>query len=311
MVVLFKKGLIDNPNNYRGISLEAHVLKIVTAVIKRRLEIVVDLLVGDYQSGFRGGRGTPECILTYDLLSERLRAKGDKLFTAFVEFEKAFDCVNWTVLFHVLRIAGVPGAMVDVISGLYAQCSFRVRLDGGALSGPIKPVVGVRQGCLLSPMLFIIFMEFVLKLMMRLPVEGAIRIQALVLELLGYADDLALFSTQREGLQKRLDQLEGAFSAAGMKISIEKTEILVQNASEEGQIFLHGTKLKEVEQFLYLGGVQSTDGTSTWAVQQRISKASKAFWQLRKLWKSSLKLKVKGLMYTSLIRSILLYGAGT
>ena len=98
-----------------------------------------------------------------------------------------------------------------------------MRLADGTLSDPIKPIVGVRQGCLLSPMLFIIFMEFVLKLMARLPPEGAVCIQALVLELLAYADDLALFNTRREGLQDRLEQLKSAFSAVGMRISTTKT----------------------------------------------------------------------------------------
>jgi hypothetical protein len=132
-----------------------------------------------------------------------------------------------------------------------------------------------------------------------------------ILELLAYADDLALGCTSREGLQNQLNRLNEACDAVGLKISDSKTEVMTQNTVERGQIHLNGKILKEVDHFVYLGGVQSRDGKSTKAIEYRISKASKAFWQLRGLWRSNLSMHLKGRLYTTLIRSILLYGAGT
>ena len=290
-----------------------HASKIVCAVIRRRIDPVVAAQVGDYQSGFRKGRGTPEQMLAYHLISEHLRALEVEFYTAFVDFSKAFDTVDWKVLWHILRIAGVPSDLVDVVSGLYDQSSFRIRLEGGEMSESIAPTVGVRQGCILSPMLFIIFLEFVLRLSMDMSNEGAVKVHGLVngiLEVLAYADDLALSSTSRIGLQSRMDRLNKSCSAVGLTISDTKTEVMVQNTMEQGRVRLNGDILKQVEHFEYLGGVQSRDGESTHAIDHRISKAAKAFWQLRGLWRSSLSI-LKGKLYMTLIRSILLYGAGT
>jgi len=155
LVAIYKrKGLNTNPDNYRGIALVSHASKLLCAVIRRRLDVMIDLVVGEYQCGFRSGRGTGDASLTYHVLSERLRDMGVPFYTSFVDFRKAFDSVNWKVLFHILRIAGVPGKLVQVIENLYSQSSFRVRMDGGQLSERIEPVVGVRQGCILSPLLF-------------------------------------------------------------------------------------------------------------------------------------------------------------
>lgn len=313
LVAIYKrKGLKTNPDNYRGIALVSHASKLLCAVLRRRLSVVVDRLIGEYQCGFRSGRGTTDADLTYHILSERLRDMGVPLYTSFVDFRKAFDSVNWKILFHILRIAGVPDKLVGLIENLYAQSSFRVRMDGGQLSEATKPVVGVRQGCILSPLLFIIFLEFLLRLVYSLPHAAAVRVGKCVIELLGYADDLALMSTLFMGLQERLYQLDKTFLDVGMAVSLDKTEQLFQGAEgEQRQCRIRDKELRTVDKFAYLGVVQSKDATSHAAIRHRLAKASSAFHVLRKLWKRPLDRKLKGLVYRAIVRAIALYGAGT
>ena len=310
VVALFKKGIITDPDNYRGISLTAHAAKILCAILRRRLEVVVEAQVGEYQNGFRRFRGTGDAVLAYHLLSEKMREEGIPFYTCFIDFKKAFDSVNWDVLFHILRIAGVPQKLITILRSLYDQSSFRVRTTEG-LSDHIKPVLGVRQGCILSPMLFILFLEFILRLTMQMPHEDAICIGKAIAEILGYADDLAIFYTSRGSLQERLADVDNNFLSAGMEVSITKTETMDQGTSDSPPaVHLRGEPLKACDSFKYLGAVQSKDASSRGAIKQRMGQASAAFNQLKKIWRAPMKLAVKGLLYCTTIRCILLYGAG-
>ena len=114
-------------------------------------------------------------------------------------------------------------------------------------------------------------------------------------------------------MQERLSQLDRTFLDAGMAISLEKTEQMMQgvDSGEQRNVCLRGEVLKTANQFPYLGVVQSEDGTSHGAIKHRLAKASKAFYALRKMWKRPLDRKLKGLVYRAIVRTIALYGAGT
>ena len=312
LLALYKgKGLLSDPNKYRGISLVAHASKIVCAVLRRRMQPVVDAQVGEYQCGFRPGRGTDDATLVYHMVSERIRDARGELHTAFIDFSKAFDSVNWELLFHILTIAGVPVKLVKVIRALYTQSSFRVRLGGGGVSEAICPTVGVRQGCILSPMFFILFLEFLIRLIPKLPIDKAVVVGRMVMDILGYADDLAFMATDFQALQVRVGQLDEIFGKVGMNVSIEKTEHMEQGARGVHVMRIRGEFLKKTARFPYLGVVQSDDASSEHAIQHRMGVASKVFRRLKSFWGCPMNTRVKGRLYETTIRRILLHGAST
>ena len=150
---------------------------------------------------------------------------------------------------------------------------------------------------------------------MNPPSPGAVKIARLIIEMFGYADDIALVNTMHCGLQDRLDRFDSEFLGAGMEMSLSKTETMTQQYDahmlHESSFSVRGEKLKEVDSFEYLGGMQSHDDTSHNAVQHRICKSLKAFHMLWKLWKSTLRLSIKGLVYRTFVRSLMLSGAET
>ena len=188
--------------------------------------------------------------------------------------------------------------------------SFRVRTDSG-MSNEIRPVVGVRQGCILSPLLFNIFLEYILRLLDTLPMDEGVRMGNVLMEILGYADDIALTAYSLGELQSRLKEMDDTFLAAGMEISLDKTEVMVSNYEERRRIILRGKTLSNVDSFAYLGMIQDKNAGSELAIEKRMEKASKAFGMLTSLWRSKIRWQIKGMMYVTMVRSILLYGAST
>mmetsp|Transcript_21378 Transcript_21378/g.25749 ORF Transcript_21378/g.25749 Transcript_21378/m.25749 type:complete len:739 (+) Transcript_21378:226-2442(+) len=312
LVPIFKRhGVSYNPNNYRGVSVIAAASKILAYIISNRMLIVNDAFIGEYQNGFRKKRGTEDATLTFHVLAELLREQGVPLYTAFIDYKKAFDSVSWKVLFRMLRVLGIPETLVSVIERMYDKSYFKVSTEDG-LSDGINQCVGVRQGCMLSPLLFNIFMEFLVRCLSSLEEDAGVRLQNMLLELIAYADDLALNHMSMGELADRLGELDKVSLQAGFDISLDKTEWMVANYDAESRkLKLRGSDLKRCTEFTYLGVIQSSDVGSRPAIVARMEKATKAFRSLRSVWKQKMTWKTKGTLYKTLVRSILMAGAGT
>jgi hypothetical protein len=257
----------------------------VCEILRRRLEIVVLKLIGEYQSGFVANRGTTDSIFAYQRICEILRDREQTLHTAFIDFRKAFDSVNFTLLFTILKCVGVPEQLVDLIESLYSDANFKVRLDDGH-SDVIHPVVGVRQGCILSPLLFIVFLDTCLKLVTTVDTVGLIAIDGMLLEVLGYADDLAWMNTHESGLQDRLTLIDSIFRRVGMLLSVEKTETVTHEFDPVGRMMSRSFMLmvRYSSTFPYLGSSQNKLLSTSDTIKFRMSKASGAFHALSDLW---------------------------
>ena len=111
LLTLHKKGCLDDPNHYRGITLLPHASKIVCEILVMRTKKTLDMIIGDYQDGFREKRCTIDTIFQYRRVTEILLKMGCTFHTAFIDFQKAFDSVNWQVMFHMLTASGWPNKM--------------------------------------------------------------------------------------------------------------------------------------------------------------------------------------------------------
>jgi hypothetical protein len=110
------------------------------------------------QFGFRKGRGCTDAIFALRQLSERAIEYDKDLHMVFVDQEKALDRVNRATLWRVLEDYGIRGQLLDNIRAMYANSRSAVRTPTG-LSNWFEVMSGVRQGCVLSPLLFIIYMD--------------------------------------------------------------------------------------------------------------------------------------------------------
>ena len=142
--------------NYRGISLVAHAGKMLLKVIAHHLSERVGILPEE-QSGFRPNRSTTDMMFVIRRLQELARKKQIPLYVCFIKLTKAYDSVDRTLLWTVLARFGVPQNMISVTRQFHDGMRACVRLDDRVCSGGFAMEKGLRQGCVLAPLLFNIF----------------------------------------------------------------------------------------------------------------------------------------------------------
>jgi hypothetical protein len=220
LVPLYKgKGDARDCGAYRGVKLLEHGMKIVERVFERRLREVVE--VNDMQCGFMPGKGTIDALFMVRMLQEKYDRKKKKLYMCFVDLEKAFDRVPREVIRWALRKKGVNENLVEAVMRLYIGARTKVRVGNG-LSEAFEVKVGLHQGSVLSPLLFIVVMDAVC---------GGV-MEGLLYEIL-YADDLVLMADSMEELQVKFDKWKDAIEKKGMKVNMGKTKVMV--SGEEGE----------------------------------------------------------------------------
>ena len=158
VVPFFKDGDRKDPGNYRGISLLSIVGKIYTMVLNERIMTFCEDegVLAEEQGGFRKGRGCPDQL--FSLLQVLDNRRRNKTYCCFIDVRKAYDRVFRAGLWKRLWDVSIRGKMWRVLVGLYDEVKSSVRVDDG-LSEWFDVDVGVRQGCVLSPVLFSIFIN--------------------------------------------------------------------------------------------------------------------------------------------------------
>ncbi|KAA5657335.1 reverse transcriptase family protein, partial [Pseudomonas aeruginosa] len=158
---LHKKGSTKQCDNYRTLALISHASKILLYILNNRIRYYLDEQIPQEQAGFVKGRGTREQILNVRQLIEKGREYNVPFIMCFIDYSKAFDCVNWSSLWKVLNVLGVPNHLIVLVQSLYIYSQGVVRIDE-AVSQPFCFGKGVRQGCILSPILFDAYGEYIL-----------------------------------------------------------------------------------------------------------------------------------------------------
>jgi hypothetical protein len=231
------------------------------------------------------------------------------LYLAFIDLRKAFDSVPRDVLWQVLRAYGVPPLLVELVSDLHTGTLAAVRL-GSQKGEPFSVSCGVRQGCIIAPLLFNVFIDFVVRqALARMPstcgVSFALRANgaplpgsaagdpSVPIPLLMYADDMALTCSSPLELTHFLGVMDDVCAECGLCINASKTEVMA--VGREGRtpplppIVLRGGPVKEVPRFKYLGSLISANATCEAEINARIAKAGAAFHSLKLLgWASNL-----------------------
>lgn len=308
IVTIYKnKGDKTICGNHRGISLLAVAGKVLAKVLLQRLlNNITESLLPESQCGFRKNRSTVDMVFTARQLQEKCREQHQDLFMAFVDLSKAFDTVQRDLLWDILLRFGCPSKFVNILRQFHDGMNARVTI-GGQESASFPVCTGVRQGCVLAPVLFNIFLLCVTQLLHKeiednsgvtvvYRLDGNLfnirRLQATtklhrvrVLEL-QYADDCALVAHTPQDLQAVLDAAVKAYSRMGLTINITKTEVVCQwstNIPPTPPIFnITGKNLSVVPSFKYLGSILSEDNNINNEVQNRINQASAAFGRLRR-----------------------------
>jgi hypothetical protein len=312
LIPLFKKGDKSACKNYRGISLIDVAYKMIEAVILDRLRPAVELYLRENQGGFRAGRSTIDQIFTVRQLVELRSEYGRPLFATFVDFKAAFDSIDRKRMYQILRTrVGLPDRIVSLIEEMY-QGSVDVVRVGSDFTDPFPVETGVKQGALLSPILFNIVLDAILHVAME-GCEGIRVDRGNPVTDLDYADDLALLAESLTDMQRMIDRLDAVASSLGLVISAEKTQTMRTPDTDPTPLLLRGQPLADVDKFCYLGSFITMNGDAGPEVRSRIAKAENAFALLTaRLWSiQRIDLSTKMRVYLAAVRPVLLYGCET
>ena len=260
IVPLHKRGNINEPTNYRGISLLDVFGKIYTGILNRRITFYVNMFdkLSESQSGFRENYSTIDnAFILQSLIDRYISRKGRKLYVAFVDFKQAFDRLNREKLWSVLQKAGIKGKLFYSLTQIYKQVKAQVRSNGG-LNDSFSCMNGLRQGCMLSPALFTLFINEFSDLIENSGIPGVHffpeDIQVLILL---FADDIALISDTIVGLQRQLQLLKDYCLESKLVVNIVKTKVLVfkmgGRISSHEKWYYDGNLLEVVNCFTYIG----------------------------------------------------------
>ena len=311
IVKLPKKGDLTRCGNWRGLTLMSIPAKLLGRTIVRRLQEAVDVLLRKEQAGFRKHHGTSEQIFILRNIVEQSLEWNATMYLIFVDYEKAFDSINRETLWKIMKSYGIPQKFIMMVKAFYRNSKVAV-LHGGKKSEWFEVKSGVKQGCVMSGLLFLLVIDWIMR---RTLSEGRLGIRWRMMETLedlDYADDIVLLAETWRNAQQKLDRLNGYGLQTGLKINVDKTESLRIMAKNNTPFKVNNKDIEDVASFTYLGATITTSGGAQEDMKIRIGKARKAYYCLKKIWSSGqYRRKTKMRIFQSNVLSVLLYGCET
>ena len=308
-VVLPKKPGTVECTEHRTISIMSQVTKIILRVLLIRARNKIKNVVAEVQYGFGAGKGTRNAIFVTRMIAERAIEMQKDLFKCFVDYTKAFDCLEHEELIEELDDIGLDTKDIRLIRNLYWDQKAAVKIDN-QLSNWIQINRGVRQGCVLSPDLFALYGENIMKGIEDL---DGVKVGGVNINNLRYVDDAVFIAESEEQLQQLMNVVKEESAKKGLMINMKKTETMVVTKKKEVPectIRLDGKELKQVKRFKYLGSILTEDGRSTSDIIQRIHIARSNFNTLKViLTNGRIDKKTRLNLITTYVWSALLYGA--
>jgi len=229
-------------------------------------------MLPESQCGFRAGRSTTDMVFTLTS-TKKATEQCQPLYVVFVDFSKAFDTVNRQTLWKVLEFYGCPERLTNIIRLFHGGMKGKVTI-GGSTTESFAINHNVKQGCVLAPTLFILYLTAVLETMfsnlnkrvyIRTRSDGRLfniarlkthsKTREICIHELLYADDSALVATEQGALQEIMDRFSVTANLFELKVNISKTELLRQpspHMNHNHVKFFSMAKRCKTESFIYL-----------------------------------------------------------
>lgn len=316
IIPIYKKGDKKNCGNYRGITLLSTVLKIYERILEKRLRTHIEQHLSTSQSGFRRGCSTQDHVFTIKEITHKTISQGKEAYLAFLDLEKAFDSVSQQKIWESLNKRGVNSKLLRTIKSLYKNNTSYVRKQNWR-SDIFDTNKGLRQGGVMSPLLFIILMDDVIKQTAEKTKKlevGYRKLHRTVVSECAFADDVVVLAKTEKDLQHNLDLWTEALQDRRLKINIQKTKVMTISKEERTiNIKINGKQVEQVNEFKYLGVVLHNKGKQESDITERADKAIKAYYSLCNslVKKKEISRQTKLLVYKTILLPILTHGSET
>jgi len=261
-----KKGKANEYSNYCTIALMSHYSKVMLKILQARLQQYMNHELPDVQAGFRKSRGSRDQITNIHWVIKKAREFQENINFCFIDYAKAFDCVDHKKLWKILQEMGIPDHLTCLLRNLYVGQEATVRIQHG-ITDWFQTGKEVCQGCILSPCLFNLHAEYIMQNTRLDEAQAGIKIARRNINNLRCADDNTLMAESEEDLKSLLVKVKEESE------NIQETKIMASSPITSWQI--DGQTMETVTDFLFLGSEITADDDYSHEIKRRLSLGEK------------------------------------
>uniref|UniRef100_A0A4W2GVQ8 RNA-directed DNA polymerase n=1 Tax=Bos indicus x Bos taurus TaxID=30522 RepID=A0A4W2GVQ8_BOBOX len=237
---------------------------------------------------------------------EKARLFQKNIYFCFIDYAKAFDCVDHNKLWNILKEMGIPDHLICLLRNLYAGQEATVRTGHGTTDW-FQIGKGVCQGCILSPCLFNLYAEYIMRNAGLEETQAGIKIGGRNINNLRYADDTTLMAESEEELKSLLMKVKVESEKVGLKLNIQKTMIMTSGPITSWEI--DGETVETVSNFIFLGSKITTDGDCSHEITRHLLLGRKVMTNLDNILKSrDITLPTKVRLIKAMVFPVVMYG---
>jgi hypothetical protein len=216
-------------------------------------------------------------------IMEKAREFQNNIYFCFIDYAKAFDCMDHNKLWKILKKMGIPDQLTCLLRKLYAGQEATVRTGHGTTDW-FQIGKGVCQGCILSPCLFNFCAEYIMRNARLEEAQAGIKTAGRNINHLRYADDTTLMAESEEELKSLLMKVKEESEKVGLKLNIQKTKIMASGPITSWEI--DGETVETVSDFIFWGSKISADGDCRHEIKRRLLLGRKVMTNLDSIFKS-------------------------
>ena len=205
------------------------------------------------------------------------------IYFCFIDYAKAFDCVDHNKLWEILQEMGIPDHLICLLRNLYACQEATVRTGHGTTDW-FQTGKGVHQCCILSPCLFNLYGEYIMRNARQEETQAGIKIAGRNSNNLRFADDTTLMAESEKELKSLLMKVKVESKKVGLKLNIQKPKIMTSGPIISWEI--DGETVETVSDFIFLGSKITTDGDCSHEIKRHLLLGRKVITNLDSIFKS-------------------------
>ena len=289
-------------SNYHTVALISHASKVMLKILQARFQQYMNHELPDVQAGFRRQRNQrSNCHIRW--IMEKAREFQKNIYFCFIDYAKAFDCVDHNQLWKILKEMGIPDHLTCLLRSLYAGQEATVRTGQGTTDW-FQTAKGVRHSCILSPCLFNLYAEYIMRNAGLEEAQAGIKFARRNINNLRYADDTTLMAESEERLKSLLIKVKEESEKVGFKLYIQTTKIMAPGPITSWQI-----DGETVSGFIFLGSKITADGDCNHEIKRYLLLGRKVMTNLDSILKSrDITLPTKVHLVKAMVFSVVMYG---